>query len=161
MKVEKHYGFDGPSGPTNLRDLFEGRRWLIVYNFPFDPAWEGDCGDCSHLAEGLAGAILGLPARDTAFAAVSRAPLANIESCRKRMGWTFPWLSSLGTDFDEDFGVTGDDAGVGPGLSVFRREGDDVVHVRSTYDRRVTVLLGRAPVTGLRHDRYPPRQALR
>jgi len=174
VRIEKEYAFEGPHGRASLRGLFEGRRRLIVYHFPFDPAWDGDCGSSSHLADSFGGGIVDLPARDTSFAAVSRAPIAKIESCQRRMGWTFPWLSSLGCDFNDDFRVTLDEPAGGadtdakvelPGLSVFLRHGEDVFHAYSTYQRRLDALLGTydsVDVTPLRrHDRYPPQQARR
>lgn len=173
-RIQKQYVFEGPNGRVNLRGLFEGRRRLIVYHFPFDPAWDGDCGSSSHLADSFAGGIVDLPARDTSFAAVSRAPIARIESCKRRMGWTFRWLSSLGGDFNDDFRVTLDEPSDGadpgakvelPGLSVFLRHGDDVFHAYSTYQRSVDALLGaHDSVDGTllrRHDRFPPQQARR
>lgn len=169
-RVEKEYLFHGPGGPVRLAELFEGRRKLIVYHFPFDPAWDGDCGSSSHLAQGLAGGILHLPARDTSFAAVSRAPIARIESCRRRMGWTFPWLSSAGNTFNDDFGVASEESvasatrGELPGLSVFLREGTGIFHTYTTYQRDLDVLLGsyRSPELAPRGlVRFPPRQASR
>lgn len=185
VRIEKDYVFDGPNGRASLRDLFEGRRRLIVYHFQFDPGWDEDCGSCSHLADSFAGGIVHLPARDTSFAAVSRAPIAKIESCKRRMRWSFPWLSSLGSDFNDDFRVTlyepaggADTKGELPGLSVFLRDGDDVFHTYSTYQRALDVLLGtynsldltprdrpaedgRTPASLRRHDRYPAQQARR
>src|SRR6266849_2767315 len=86
VKVEKQYAFEGPNGRTNLRDLFEGRRQLIVYHFMFDPSWDEGCKSCSHLADNFAGALVHLAARDTSFAVISRAPFAKIESFKRRMG---------------------------------------------------------------------------
>ncbi|HEV8611368.1 MAG TPA: DUF899 family protein [Thermoanaerobaculia bacterium] len=170
VRIQKEYVFEGPNGRANLRELFGGRRRLIVYHFSFDPAWDESFASCSHLADNLAGGIVHLPARDTSFAAVSRAPVAKIEGCKRRMGWTFPWLSSLGNTFNEDFHVTLDDGTEDerPGLSVFLREGGDVFHTYSTYQRGLDVLLGpddavepTPPALLRRHDRYPPRQARR
>ena len=159
VKIDKEYVFEGPNGRVNLRDLFEGRRQLIVYHFMFDPSWDKGCKSCSYFMDNSAGAIVHLAARDTAFAVVSRAPLAKVEAFKRRMGWTFPWVSSFGTDFNYDFHVTLDkDAGSAeynysnaaelvkggklwsekgelPGLSVFLREGDSVFHTSSTYQR--------------------------
>lgn len=170
-RVENEYLFQGPGGAVSLAELFERRRRLIVYHFPFDPAWDGDCGTASHLAQGLAGGIVNLPARDTAFAAVSGAPIERIESCRRRMGWTFPWVSSAGNTFNEDFGVASDGVSAGsaakgelPGLSVFRREGTGIFHTYTTYQRNLDVLLGsyRSPELARRGvTRFPPRQASR
>jgi predicted dithiol-disulfide oxidoreductase (DUF899 family) len=171
VRIQKQYVFEGPSGRTDLLELFESRRRLIVYHFPFDPRWDEGCGRSSHLADRVAGGIVHLPARDTSFAAVSRAPIAKIESCRKRMGWTFPWLSSLDNDFNDDFRVTLDEAedagtdGELPGLSVFVRDGNDVFHAYSTYQHRLDALFGTydpLDATPLRrHDRFPPQQARR
>ncbi|HEY6066867.1 MAG TPA: DUF899 family protein [Thermoanaerobaculia bacterium] len=146
VRIDKTYTFEGPAGRATLRDLFGGRRRLIVYHFPFDPAWdERDCARCSHLADRLVRGVVRLPTRDASFAAVSRAPIANIESCKRRLGWTFPWLSSLGTTFNDDFAVAldGEDAHCErPGLSVFLRLGEDVFHWNSTFDRRLDRLVG-------------------
>ncbi len=165
VKVEKEYAFDGPKGRTRLRDLFDGHRQLIIYHFMFDPGWDEGCPSCSHFADNFQGLIVHLPARDTAFAVVSRAPLAKIEVFRKRMGWTFRWLSSLSNDFNYDFHVTLDEAagsteynyadartlaqagklwytkGELPGLSVFLRDGDGIYHTYSTYQRGLDVFL--------------------
>ena len=159
VKIEKEYIFEGPSGPTSLRDLFASHRQLIIYHFMFDPEWEEGCKSCSHFMDNVAGSVIHLAARDTSFAVISRAPLRKIESFKRRMGWTFPWLSSFGNDFNYDFRVTLDperpdyeynyaDAktllargriwfpkGEMPGLSVFLRERDNVFHAYSTYQR--------------------------
>ncbi len=159
VKIEKEYVFEGPNGRTNLRDLFGDHHQLIVYHFMFDPSWDEGCKSCSHFMDNSQGAIVHLAARDTAFVVVSRAPLVKIESFKKRMGWTFPWLSSFGTDFNYDFHVTLDrdagsveynyanaaelvkarklwsEKGELAGLSVFMREADSVFHTYSTYQR--------------------------
>jgi predicted dithiol-disulfide oxidoreductase (DUF899 family) len=156
--IDKEYTFEGPAGRVGLRDLFEGRPQLIVYHFMFDPEWDEGCNACSVVADNV-GHLAHLHARDTSFALVSRAPLAKIEAQRARMGWTLPWYSSFGTDFNYDFHVTQDDAvapveynyrskaellaagmpwtvsGEQPGLSVFLREGDRVYHTYSAYGR--------------------------
>jgi predicted dithiol-disulfide oxidoreductase (DUF899 family) len=157
VRIQKQYVFEGGNGRASLPELFEGRRRLVIYHFPFDPRWEGDCGSCSHLAEGLAGAIARRPARDTSFAAVSSAPIARIESCRNRMGWTFLWFSSAGNDFHDDFGEL-------PGLTVFLRDGDEVFHTDTTYRRDLDALLGSSGPAAFAPRgllRYPPRQARR
>ncbi len=165
VRIDKEYVFDGPNGRTSLRDLFEGRRQLVIYHFMFDPSWDEGCPSCSHCADNFAGAIVHLAARDTTFAVISRAPLAKIESFKRRMGWTFPWLSSFGNDFNYDFHVTLDEAagsveynyadaaalhrtgklwltkGELPGLSVLLRDGDSVFHTYSTYQRGLDLLL--------------------
>jgi predicted dithiol-disulfide oxidoreductase (DUF899 family) len=165
VKIDKNYAFDGPNGRTTLRELFGRHRQLIIYHFMFDPGWDEGCPSCSHCADNFAGALVHLGARDTAFAVVSRAPLAKIESFRQRMGWTFPWFSSFGSDFNYDFHVTLDEtlgsvehnyenatalvkagklwsaAGELPGLSVFLRDGDNIFHTYSAYQRGLDALL--------------------
>ncbi|PCC68516.1 Predicted dithiol-disulfide oxidoreductase, DUF899 family [Nannocystis exedens] len=153
VRVDAPYVFTGPDGPRSLSDLFGGKRQLVVYHFMFDPSWEQGCKSCSFVSDHFSGAVAHLAARDTAFAAISRAPLAKIEAFRARMGWTFPWLSSHGSSFNYDFHVSFDPADVAaqaveynyttqaflhpeaPGLSVFAREGDAVYHTYSTYGR--------------------------
>jgi len=159
VRVEREYTFDGPDEPKTLRDLFGTHRQLIIYHFMFDPSWEEGCRSCSHFMDNVAGSVLHLGARDTSFAAISRAPLEKIEAFKKRMGWRFPWLSSFGNDFNYDFRVTLDPERGGyeynyadakallaehkiwfakgelPGLSVFFREGAEVFHAYSTYQR--------------------------
>jgi predicted dithiol-disulfide oxidoreductase (DUF899 family) len=105
VRIEKDYVFDGPEGKANLLDLFEGRRQLILYHFMFGPNQYQGCDGCSMVIDNL-GHLAHLHARDTSFAAVSRAPLAKIEPFKKRMGWTIPWYSSAGSDFNVDFGVS-------------------------------------------------------
>lgn len=159
VKVEKEYAFDGPDGRVSLSDLFGKHRQLIVYHFMFDPEWNDGCKSCSHFMDNAAGSIAHLAARDTAFVVISRAPLSKIGPFKKRMGWTFLWLSSFATDFNYDFHVTLDkdvgsieynyanaadlvkaqklwsDKGELPGLSVFVRRGDEVFHTYTTYQR--------------------------
>src|SRR5918996_3920783 len=109
VKVEKDYVFEGPDGNVHLPHLFEGRRQLIVYHFMFDPRWNEGCPSCSFLVDNL-GHLAHLYARDTSLALISRAPLATIEPFKKRMGWTVPWYSSFGSDFNYDFHVTLDES---------------------------------------------------
>lgn len=159
VKIEKEYLFEGPGGRTSLRSLFGTHRQLITYHFMFDPSWEEGCKSCSHFMDNSAGSIVHLAARNTAFVAVSRAPLEKIETFKRRMCWNFPWVSSFGSDFNYDFHVSLDpekgdyeynyaDAktlltagkiwfpkGELPGLSVFLREGGNVFHTYSTYQR--------------------------
>ena len=128
VRIEKNYLFDGPHGKLRLLDLFEGRRQLLVYHFMFAPdvhGWpDAGCPGCSMFVDNL-GHPSHLHARDTSLALVSRAPLANIERYRHRMGWKQPWYSSDGSDFNRDMGATNDQGEV-PGLSVFLRDGDEV-----------------------------------
>src|SRR5262249_6859190 len=93
VKGEKKYEVDTTKGRVALRDLFEDRRQLIVYHFMFSPSWEQGCKSCSLLADTFDGASRHLPARDISFVAISRAPIAKIEAFRRRMGWTFRWVS--------------------------------------------------------------------
>ncbi|WP_437751834.1 DUF899 domain-containing protein [Sorangium sp. So ce1389] len=160
VKVEEAYVFDGPSGKVTLRDLFGARRQLIVYHFMFDPSWEQGCKSCSYVVDNIQGGHVHLAARDTAYCAVSRAPLAKIEAFKSRMGWTIPWVSSNESRFNFDYGVSFPEEArargdieynfqkgsfphpEAPGVSVFAREGDEVFHTYSTYARGLDVLIG-------------------
>jgi predicted dithiol-disulfide oxidoreductase (DUF899 family) len=156
VEIAKDYRFEGPDGPVALADLFEGRSQLMVGHFMFDPRWDDGCSSCSAGADEVADGFLEhLHSRDTTLAYVSRAPLAKIEDYKHRKGWTFPWYSSFGSDFNHDFGVTLD-ADVAPpaynyrplddvdpadlpmempGLSVFLRVDDRVFHTYSSFAR--------------------------
>jgi predicted dithiol-disulfide oxidoreductase (DUF899 family) len=105
-KVEKPYAFDTPEGRKTLADLFAGKSQLAVYHFMFAPEWEEGCPHCSFWADNFSGITVHLRHRDVSLVAVSRAPLAKIERFRKRMGWTFPWVSSAPSDFNHDLGVS-------------------------------------------------------
>ena len=105
-RIAKSYRFQGPSGALSLADLFEGRTQLIVYHFMFGPDWEAGCKSCSFWADNFNGIPIHLNHRDVAFTAVSRAPIAKIEAFKKRMGWSFPWVSSEGSDFNFDHHVS-------------------------------------------------------
>ena len=160
VKVEKRYVLEDPMGSHELVDLFAGKRQLVLYHFMFNPSWEVGCKSCSYVADNFVGASIHLAARDTAFAVVSRAPLAKIDAYKKRMGWTFRWLSSSGSDFNYDFHVSFRPEDVeakraeynyaprpfpmseAPGVSVFLREGGDVFHSYSTYGRGLDLLIG-------------------
>ena len=106
VKVEKDYVFDTPSGKKKLADLFEGRSQLIVYHFMFAPEWEEGCPSCSILGDHIDGSVVHLANRDVTLIAVSRAPLAEIEAFKKRMGWRFKWASSFGNEFNRDYHVS-------------------------------------------------------
>jgi predicted dithiol-disulfide oxidoreductase (DUF899 family) len=157
VEIVKPYVFEGPDGPVTLLDLFEGRRQLIVDHFMFDPAWDEGCPSCSGRVDQY-GNLEHLHARETTMAVVSRAPFPKIRAFRARKGWTFPWYSSYGSDFNYDFHVTLDErvapveynyrskaeweaAGVHGlegelhGTSVFLRDGQRVFHTYSTYAR--------------------------
>ena len=105
-RVEKSYRFEGPNGALSLADLFAGRSQLIAYHFMFGPDWEEGCKSCSFWADNFDGIAIHLNHRDVTFTAVSRAPLPKIEAYKKRMGWSFPWVSSYGSDFNYDFHVS-------------------------------------------------------
>jgi predicted dithiol-disulfide oxidoreductase (DUF899 family) len=117
--VTKEYVFDGPDGKATLPDLFDGRRQLIVYHFMFPPEWDEGCPHCSFWADNFDGIPVHLRARDTAFAAVSRAPLPKLFAYQQQMGWSFPWYSSGGTDFNYDFGASFTPDEVASGAAVF------------------------------------------
>ena len=101
--VTKDYVFEGPAGKQTLPDLFEGRSQLVVYHFMFGPDWEAGCPHCSFWADNFNPIIVHLNQRDATMVAISRAPFKSIAAYKKRMGWTFKWLSSSGTDFNFDF----------------------------------------------------------
>lgn len=164
VRIDKDYIFEGPHGQVGLADLFDGCRQLIVQHFMFDPSWDAGCPSCADLSDLLSPALLArLRIRDTAFAMVSLAPFAKINAYKIWSGWTLPWYSSFGSDFNYDFHVTLDEtvapvvynyqskteilaseesndlvaAGEPveiPGISCFLRDGDSVFHTYSAYD---------------------------
>ncbi|MFC3227911.1 DUF899 domain-containing protein [Marinibaculum pumilum] len=103
VRVEKDYRFEGPQGPLSLAELFDGRSQLLVYHFMLGPDWKDGCPSCSFWADNFEGIPVHLAQRDVTFTAISRAALPEIEAYRDRMGWTFPWVSSFGSDFNFDF----------------------------------------------------------
>ena len=136
VKIEKPYRLDGPEGAVSLRDLFGDHRQLAVYHYMFAPDWGDGCG----MVADSVGHLAHLHARDTAFAMVSRAPLAKIEAFKTRMGWSMPWYSSFESDFNHDFGVTvGDEEH--HGLSIFLRDGETIYQTYHTGARGVEHLL--------------------
>ena len=164
VEITKPYTFAGPDGEAGLADLFDGRSQLILGHFMFDPSWEDGCRSCSAGADEISDGLLHhLHARDTTLVQVSRAPLEKIERYKAKKGWTFPWYSSYGSDFNYDFHVTMDEsiapleynyrtlaeheqAGTAyyfdgeqpieePGTSFFLRVGDRVFHTYSTFGR--------------------------
>jgi predicted dithiol-disulfide oxidoreductase (DUF899 family) len=146
VEIDKDYVFDGPAGKASLLDLFEGRRQLIVYHFMFGPNQDEGCDGCSMVVDQI-GHLAHLHARDTSFALISRAPLAKIEPYKERMGWTIPWFSSFGSDFNVDFGLSPETPQEGTyqdgetfGLSVFFRDGDRVFRSYFTNRRGVEAL---------------------
>ncbi|MFC0526611.1 DUF899 domain-containing protein [Phytohabitans kaempferiae] len=165
VRVDKPYAFEGPGGTVSLLELFDGRPQLVMHHFMFDPEREAACSSCSSAAD-MIGNPRQLHARNTTLVAVSRAPYAKLAAYRERMGWTFPWYSSYGSDFNHDFHATIDDrvapvlfplsteaelaaaaaAGSGtaadlrgewPGISAFLRVGDEVFHTYSTFGRGI------------------------
>lgn len=160
-KVTKDYRFHGPGGAVKLTDLFGSKRQLIVYHFMYAPGWEEGCAGCSYLSDHVDGARQHFEHADVSFCAISRGTLPELDAYRKRMGWTFDWVSSHDTDFNADYGVsftpeqvaTGD---VGynygttkaaydelPGISVFYKdEAGNVFHTYSAYARGLDILVG-------------------
>jgi predicted dithiol-disulfide oxidoreductase (DUF899 family) len=104
--VDKQYAFEGPDGKRTLTELFEGRSQLVVYHFMFAPDWEVGCKSCSFWADNFNGIVVHLNQRDVTFLAVSRAPLAKLQAFAKRLGWSFPWVSSFESDFNFDYHVS-------------------------------------------------------
>jgi predicted dithiol-disulfide oxidoreductase (DUF899 family) len=165
VKVEKNYVFDTPKGKKTLSDLFDGRSQLIVYHFMLGPGWEAGCPGCSFLSDHIDGALPHLEHHDVTWTAVSRAPWAEIEAYKKRMGWRFPWVSASGSDFNYDYHVSfpKEDLATGkilynftettvqaesagtelPGLSAFYKDDSgDVFHTYSSYARGGEELIG-------------------
>jgi predicted dithiol-disulfide oxidoreductase (DUF899 family) len=159
-RIEKDYVFDTPEGKRTLAELFEGRSQLVVQHFMFGPGWQEGCKSCSFMADHADATLPHLGARDVTFVAVSRAPLAEFEPFRRRMGWQFKWVSSSGSDFNHDFHVSftpEESAGQGtynyhtvtqpheelPGISVFcKDEAGRIFHTYSTYGRGVELMMG-------------------
>lgn len=133
VEVRSDYVFDGPNGSATLLDLFDGRPQLIVQHFMFAPDWEEGCDGCSMMAEHV-GPLSHLHARRTSFVLTSRAPTDRLHAFRDRMGWRLPWYSTVGDEFNADFGATidGEDR---QAISVFLRRGNRVFHTWSTHAR--------------------------
>jgi predicted dithiol-disulfide oxidoreductase (DUF899 family) len=172
VRVEKEYSFDTENGAKALPGLFDGRSQLLVYNFMFGPAYTtGGCPVCSSAADTFDGATAHLNRRDVTFLCISRAPLENLLAYRKRMGWSFPWVSSGGSDFNFDFQAShteeelkpflesgvgpvvselADDCGTdpagylaeGPVFNAFALEGGDVYHTYATGARGLEFMMG-------------------
>src|SRR5271165_7211219 len=106
VRIDKPYRFEGDNGQLTLSDLFGPRRQLIVFHFMFAPDWEKPCKSCSFWADGFNGVIAHLAQRDTTLVAVSRAPLEKLQARKRKMGWTFPWVSSDESEFNYDFAVS-------------------------------------------------------
>jgi predicted dithiol-disulfide oxidoreductase (DUF899 family) len=172
VKVEKEYLFDTVEGEKTLAEIFSGRSQLLVYHFMFGPRWSEGCPICSFWADSFNGAVVHLANHDVTMACASRAPVAQLEAYRKRMGWGFPWVSSGRSDFNVDFHVSvpGLDAGASqpemerpgsdrtdlptynftkrafgaenPGLSAFAQEDGVVYHTYSCYARGLDAFNG-------------------
>lgn len=161
VRIDKAYVFNGPDGHQTLAELFDGRSQLLVQHFMLAPGWEQGCPSCSYMADHTDGMSVHLAHRDVTFVAISRAPYIELERFRRRMGWKFKWVSSYGTDFNYDFGVsfTPEEVAKGrinynygkwsltgeewPGVSAFYIDGAGVVfHTYSTYGRGVEVMMG-------------------
>jgi predicted dithiol-disulfide oxidoreductase (DUF899 family) len=166
VRVDKEYSFDSDEGAKTLPELFDGRSQLLVYHFMFGPSVDGwpeaGCVGCSFTADSLDGSVVHLNSRDVSFVAVSSAPVANLQAYKRRMGWSFPWVSQGEGDFNLDFSVFTDEerrTGIGfnfgspsradlinvrdtelHGLSAFALADDVVYHAYSTYDRGTDVL---------------------
>ena len=106
VQVDKNYQFEVNDGRASLKDLFQGRSQLLVYHFMYGPDYEAGCPSCSAIADGFNGSVVHLANHDVMLWAVSRAPLAKLQAYKQRMGWTFPWASSIDSDFNFDFNVS-------------------------------------------------------
>src|SRR5687768_2002650 len=106
VRIEKDYRFETEEGSASLADLFRGRSQLLVYHFMFGPDYTAGCPACSAIADGFNGIVVHLENHDVAMTAVSRAPLDKVQAYKQRMGWSFPWASSLDTDFNYDFNAS-------------------------------------------------------
>jgi predicted dithiol-disulfide oxidoreductase (DUF899 family) len=154
VKVEKNYVFDSTNGKVSLADLFESRSQLMIYHFMYLPEWNAGCSGCSFLCDHVDAARQHFEHNDLSFAAVSRTPLDKIEAYKKRMGWTFNWVSSLNSDFNYDFHVswTKEELAAGPvdynfrpqklsiedmhGESMFYKDKDGTIyHTYSSFER--------------------------
>lgn len=160
VKVEKTYQFDTDQGPVSLAELFNGRSQLVVYHFMYGPDWEEGCLSCSFWADNFNGIDVHLAHRDISLAAVSSARLETLNAYKARMGWSFNWVSSFGSDFNQDYGVTFDPESTEgpfyynytavdnpgeeyPGISVFYKdENGEIFHTYSAYSRGLDMLNG-------------------
>jgi predicted dithiol-disulfide oxidoreductase (DUF899 family) len=159
VKVDKAYLFDSPTGKQTLAELFKNRNQLVVQHFMFAPDWNEGCKSCSFWADGFERMVPHLAARDTTLVAVSRAPLERLLAFKKRMGWTFDWVSSEKNDFNYDyavsftpeqigskakvynFGTSGFEIEEAPGISVFYRDGaGDIFHTYSCFGRGLDMM---------------------
>jgi predicted dithiol-disulfide oxidoreductase (DUF899 family) len=175
VPVEKEYRFETDDGTKTLAELFDGRSQLLVHHFMFGPDYEAGCPTCSSGADTLDGTVVHLNNRDVTYVCVSRAPLEKLQAYKQRMGWSFPWVSSAGSDFNFDFGAShtpeqvapflegethptiarlAEDCGTDPAgylseapvLSAFARDDGTVYHTYSTYSRGLEVVMGFYPL---------------
>lgn len=161
VKIDKDYQFESCGGRVLLADLFCGKSQLVIQHFMLGPGWEEGCPSCSYMADHTDCMLPHLAARDVTMLAVSRAPLAEIDAFKKRMGWSFGWVSSHGSDFNYDFHVSFTEKEVesgrvdynytaqpfgsteAPGISVFQKEADGTIyHTYSVYGRGVELMMG-------------------
>jgi predicted dithiol-disulfide oxidoreductase (DUF899 family) len=163
VKVETDYVFDTPTGKKTLAELFEGRSQLIIYHFMLGPGWAAGCPGCSFVSDHFDAALPHLEHHDVTLTAVSRAPFSEIAAYKKRMGWRFPWVSSFGSDFNYDFGVSFKEEQLAggkvtynfneiemrggsteqPGMSAFHKDDSGIVyHTYSSYTRGLEELIG-------------------
>jgi predicted dithiol-disulfide oxidoreductase (DUF899 family) len=162
VRVDKDYVFEGPNGKETLWDLFDGRSQLVVYHFMFGPDWDRPCKSCSFWADNFTNIIVHLNHRDVSFVAISRGPLEKLQAFAKRLGWSFKWVSSAGSDFNVDYHVSfvKDDRREGsiyynygriedperrhdelPGISVFFKDKDGTIfHTYSCYARGLDMM---------------------
>jgi predicted dithiol-disulfide oxidoreductase (DUF899 family) len=180
VRIEKQYSFETDDGTKTLAELFDGRSQLLVYHFMFGPEYTAGCPVCSSAADTFDGAVEHLKARDVTFLCISRAPLERLQDYKRRMGWNFAWVSSLGTDFNFDFNVSATEEQLAPflegdvpavvaqmaaacgtdpagyladqqGLTAFALSDGVVHHTYSAYARGVEILMGFYPLL----DRAP------
>jgi len=156
VRVDKSYVFDGEHGTQSLTDAFDGRRQLIVQHFMYGGDWEQGCPSCSFWTDNLDGIVVHLNHRDASFVVIGHAPFPTLAAYRKRMGWMCTWLSSAGSDFNYDFGVSFDESDTSknynyednstdmtetPGFSVFyKNDADEIFHTYSCYSRGLDML---------------------
>ena len=159
-KVDKEYIFESPNGSISLSDLFGGRSQLIVYHFMYGPDWEAGCPSCSLLTDHFNPAIIHLNQRDVSMVVISKAPIAVLEKYKKRMGWSFVWVSSYDNDFNKEYRVTFTEDEIeknnayynyqkttfpsteAPGLSIFFKDNDGMIyHTYSTYARGLDIFI--------------------
>lgn len=160
VRLEKDYVFDGPGGPVTMAELFDGSNQLIVYHFMLGKDWEAGCKSCSYWADQYNSFITHLRARDANMVSISRGPIEKLEAFKKRMGWTFTWVSSENNSFNKDFAVSLDPEDLEkagnnynfntqrwemdelPGLSTFIKDGNAIYRTYSTYSRGLDMLNG-------------------